>query len=117
MGGEPGSDSTWDAPEATPDRVALELSGLTAVEVAALLVQLAAGPICDPIADGVRLAAYKITTGYAPSSRDHVAGGRWHRNHPLASVTELDMARFGPTGVPDLWVRYGPAGPPAEGAA
>lgn len=40
------------------------------------------------------------------------AGGRYHRNHDLPELTELERRRWGPTGDRALWVRYGDAGPP-----
>lgn len=43
-------------------------------------------------------------------------GGRWHRRHPLPEHTELQLARWPPTGDRDLWIRYGPAGPPPGSA-
>jgi hypothetical protein len=41
------------------------------------------------------------------------AGGRFHRNHELAEYGDVQRLRWPPTGDRDLWVRYGPAGPPA----
>jgi hypothetical protein len=46
-------------------------------------------------------------------SYDDYPGGRFHRIHDLPEHTDLEKARWGPTGDRDLWVRYGPAGPPA----
>lgn len=45
-------------------------------------------------------------------SYDDYPGGRYHRIHDLPEHTEVEKARWGPTGDRDLWVRYGPAGPP-----
>lgn len=45
-------------------------------------------------------------------SYDDYAGGRYHRVHDLPEHTDLQKARWGPTGDRDLWVQYGPAGPP-----
>jgi hypothetical protein len=39
-------------------------------------------------------------------------GGRWHRQHALPAVREIDRRRYPPTGDRELWIRYGPAGPP-----
>lgn len=44
--------------------------------------------------------------------RDDYAGGRYHRNNPLQEYTQLQRHRWPPTGNRDLWVKYGPAGPP-----
>lgn len=40
------------------------------------------------------------------------AGGRFHRNHDLPELSELERRRWGPTGDRALWVRFGDAGPP-----
>lgn len=41
------------------------------------------------------------------------AGGKYHRNHDLPELSELDRRRWAPTGDRALWVRYGDAGPPS----
>jgi hypothetical protein len=46
-------------------------------------------------------------------SGDDYPGGRYHRLHDLPERTAVEQARYGPTGDRDLWVRFGPAGPPA----
>ena len=48
----------------------------------------------------------------AMHSGDDYPGGRYHRIHDLPEHTAVQKARWGPTGDRDLWVRYGPAGPP-----
>ena len=45
-------------------------------------------------------------------SYDDYPGGRYHRIHDLPEHTAIHKARWGPTGDRDLWVKYGPAGPP-----
>lgn len=46
-------------------------------------------------------------------SYDDYPGGRYHRIHDLPEHTDLQKARWGPTGDRDLWVQHGNAGPPA----
>ena len=48
----------------------------------------------------------------AMHSGDDYPGGRYHRIHDLPEHTAVQKARWGPTGDRDLWVKYGPAGPP-----
>lgn len=49
----------------------------------------------------------------APLCLDDYADGRFHRAHELAEYSELQRRRWPPTGDRELWIRYGPAGPPA----
>lgn len=42
------------------------------------------------------------------------AGGKHHRGHMLPAIVELDRLRWPPTGDRDLWVRFGPDGPPPD---
>lgn len=91
--------------------------------LAALLVRL--GPVRLAVAVSLlpveQLVAVRIGADVALGRADgqlaellraDYAGGRYHRNHPLPEFTELQRRRFPPTGDRDLWVRYGPAGPP-----
>ena len=48
----------------------------------------------------------------AMHSGDDYPGGRYHRIHQVPEYTAVQKARWGPTGDRDLWVKYGPAGPP-----
>ncbi|MGI8816114.1 MAG: hypothetical protein ACR2G2_12795, partial [Pseudonocardia sp.] len=46
---------------------------------------------------------------------DDYADGRFHRTHVLLpALGELNLRRYPPTGDRDLWITYGPDGPPAE---
>lgn len=72
-----------------------------------------------------QLLAVRVGAEVALDRADHrLAGllgadfpaGRWHRSHPLPEHTELQLARWPPTGDRDLWIRYGPAGPPPGSA-
>lgn len=45
---------------------------------------------------------------------DDYTGGRFHRIHPLPEYAETLRRRWPPTGDRDLWVRYGPDGPPSN---
>ena len=45
-------------------------------------------------------------------SRDDYSGGKYHRQHALDEYSEIQRHRYPPTGDRDLWVKYGPAGPP-----
>lgn len=49
---------------------------------------------------------------------DDFPGGRYHRPHHLIpAVGQLARVRYPPTGDRDMWIRYGPDGPPiGEGA-
>lgn len=47
-----------------------------------------------------------------PRLDDDYIGGRWYRANVLAEYSELQLLRYPPTGDRDLWVKYGPAGPP-----
>jgi hypothetical protein len=40
------------------------------------------------------------------------AGGRWHRQHPLPEITELQRRRWPPHGDRAEWIRFGPTGAP-----
>ena len=68
------------------------------VQVAALLVLSEAWLIGAELVDAV-------------AGEDHI-GGRYHRPHLFVGATELQRRRYPPTGDRDLWVKYGPAGPP-----
>jgi hypothetical protein len=68
-------------------------------QVAALLLLAAAYLIGAEMADEAFCADY---------------GGRYHRPNLIPAITELDRRRYAPTGDRELWVRYGPDGPPAE---
>ena len=48
----------------------------------------------------------------AMHSGDDYPGGRYHRIHQVPEHTAIQKARWGPTGDRDLWVKYGPSGPP-----
>jgi hypothetical protein len=39
-------------------------------------------------------------------------GGRYHRHNPLPELAELHKRRYPPTGHRELWILYGPDGPP-----
>lgn len=58
---------------------------------------------------GLEVAAARAGITYL---HDDVLDGRWHRNNVLNMPTELMKRRWPPTGNRDLWVRFGPAGPP-----
>lgn len=81
------------------------------VVLAVALVQVA-----EERVDAVFLTALALAVDAAnlrtPSWRDDVVGGRYHRNGPLIEVTDLQRRRWPPTGRRELWIRYGPAGPP-----
>lgn len=47
------------------------------------------------------------------SRAEDYAGGRFHRPTVLPVYTELQRRRYPPTGNRELWIRWGPAGPPA----
>lgn len=49
----------------------------------------------------------------APLGLDDYAGGRFHRANTLTEYTKLQRHRWPPSGDRELWIRYGPAGPPA----
>jgi len=48
---------------------------------------------------------------------DDYLDGRYHGQHALPAITELQRRRYPPNGDRDEWIRYGPDGPPAEAAA
>jgi hypothetical protein len=39
-------------------------------------------------------------------------GGRYHRHNTLLELSDLQKRRYPPTGNRELWILYGPAGPP-----
>lgn len=73
----------------------------------------------------VRLAgAHRVATVHAADqilatstrpTRWHA--GPYHRRVPLPAHAETARHRYPPTGDPELWVRYGPAGPPPPALA
>lgn len=48
----------------------------------------------------------------AMHSGDDYPGGRYHRIHEFTAHDDVQRHRWGPTGDRDLWIRYGPDGPP-----
>ena len=48
-----------------------------------------------------------------PSIYDWYPGGKYHRNGALLP-SRLMRTPYGPNGDVDEWIKYGPAGPPAE---
>lgn len=60
---------------------------------------------------GVELGALRAGT---PLCLDDYAAGNYHRPNHLAEYSELQKRRWPPTGDRDLWIRYGPAGPPSD---
>jgi hypothetical protein len=106
-----------NAQRAAPEirRIRDILSAEDASTVRAALVAAAQGPISDPLATAIRHAAADIT-GRLSSDRHDYPGGRYHRTHPLGGPSELDLRRWPPTGDRDLWILYGPAGPPEVAA-
>lgn len=83
---------------------------MTPIQLAVLLSTL---PPTDPwvVAARVGLEVGELRAD-ASLVADDYAGGRFHRQHVLAEHTELQIHRYPPTGDRELWVRYGPAGPP-----
>jgi hypothetical protein len=50
-----------------------------------------------------------------PSPLDDYLDGRFHRNGVLLpEYTDLQRRRYPPTGRRDIWIKYGPSGPPAQ---
>jgi hypothetical protein len=45
-------------------------------------------------------------------SEDDYFDGRFHRANALTERNELMFRRWPPTGNRELWIKYGPAGPP-----
>lgn len=45
-------------------------------------------------------------------AHEDYAGGRYHRPHLFPAISELQRRRYPPTGDRDLWIKYGPTGPP-----
>jgi hypothetical protein len=82
--------------------------------LAVALVQLAE----ERPRDDVLLVALALAADAAelrrPSLRDDYAGGRYHRQNPLPEHSDLQRRRYPPTGNRELWIKYGPAGPPVE---
>lgn len=80
---------------------------------AELAVMLSLLPTTHPLITaalvGIEVGALREGT---PLNLDDYVGGRYHRNHELAEHTEVQIRRWPPTGNRELWVRYGPAGPP-----
>lgn len=86
----------------------MNVEDLDPVELAATLGQLDVG---HPLLVAARLAVEIAEQRSASSVWDYVCGGRWHRHHPIG-VSELQRRRYPPHGDRELWVRYGPEGPP-----
>lgn len=82
-------------------------------ELAALLASL---PVTHVLVTAARLG---IEVGVARTGRinDDVIGGRYHRPNPLPEYSRLQVLRYPPTGNRDLWIRYGPEGPPDQAEA
>lgn len=62
-------------------------------------------------APGLRTSP-KLPDDGEPLCLDDYVGGQFHRANELAEYTELQRHRWPPTGDRDLWIRYGPDGPP-----
>lgn len=83
------------------------------VALAALLGTLApAHPLALAARAGLEVGALRAGT-----DRDNYIGGRWHRQHPMTEYSVLQMLRYPPTGCRDMWILYGPDGPPGWVAA
>ena len=93
------------------------LAGTDPIVVGVTLVQVAEGRRHDDALTVSILAAAEHSAARWPSLDDDRIGGRFHRNGVLLGYSDLQKHRWPPTGDRDLWVKYGPAGPPAAGAA
>jgi hypothetical protein len=67
-------------------------------------IEIAIGRAGAKLDDDIAFVLERLTDDYA--------GGPYHRQNPMPEYSRLQMARYPPTGDRDLWVRYGPAGPP-----
>lgn len=94
-------------------RLARMLAGSAPDVVAVALVQLAEGAAVDDAHRLAVLLAAEQIIARTPSLADDWPGGRYHRPGPLLAYGDLARRRYPPTGDRDLWIRYGPAGPPA----
>ena len=96
----------------------MKLLDPNAISGADLALCIARAMEIDPDHELVVAARLALEIGYARASRpwnlEDFAGGRYHRSHEIAEHTELQKLRYPPTGSRDLWVKYGPAGPPAQ---
>lgn len=95
-------------------RVLALLAEIDPVTLAVALVQLAEERQPD---DALLVAlALAVETAHLrmPSPLDDYVDGRFHRNGVLLpEYTNLQRRRYPPTGRRDVWIKYGPAGPPA----
>lgn len=90
------------------------LAALPPAVLGVALVQLGDHrPVTDPTVIAVLLAAEQILAR-TPSPADDRPGGRYHRAPDLDAYGALARHRYPPTGNRDLWIRYGPAGPPTS---
>lgn len=106
--------TTSPASSARQIRAALAtLSSYPPAVLGAALVQLGDHrPHGDPSVLAVLLAAEQLVARL-PHPNDDVIGGRYHRSADLDARGVLARHRYPPTGDRDLWIAYGPDGPPA----
>jgi hypothetical protein len=94
-----------------PAELAEELAALRP-ELLAAALSLLPVELMVAVRCGAEVALARADHELAELIAQDFAGGKWHRQHPLPRVCEIDRLRWPPTGDRDLWVRYGPAGPP-----
>lgn len=93
----------------------LDPNGISGADLALCLARVME---TDPDHELVVAARLALEIGYARASRpfniEDFVDGRYHRAPEIAAYSELQKLRWPPTGDRDLWVQYGPAGPPSD---
>lgn len=84
---------------------------VASLDPVALAVALSLLDPVHPVAIAAR-AGLDVAAMRSGWPQDYI-GGRYHRPTRLPERTALQVARWPPTGDRELWIRYGPAGPPA----